>query len=129
MTPSPTPQAGNEQSSRSWQPRVVNEEPSLPPPKPKGPEPVRSHDLLPPPTTEVTIFTLGLRGGGLAASSASSSGAFPHFGLVPVQVVLRQCPKDIFEDFSTDGSNMNDEFTCAGIWDSLASMSHDVQGL
>ena len=28
---------------------------------------------------------------------------------------FRQCPKEIFEDFGIDGSNINDEFTTAGI--------------
>ena len=42
----------------------------------------------------------GLRSGGHGASSASSSGAMLQFGLAPVPLGLRQCTKDIFEDFT-----------------------------
>ena len=43
---------------------------TLPLPKPEGPEPVCSHDLLTPPATQPTNRSPGLRSGGLAASSA-----------------------------------------------------------
>ena len=105
-----TRRAHNEQSSHSWQPRAVHEEPPLPPPKPEGPEPVCSCNLPSLPTTEVTSPPLGFAAAALV----------PQFGPVPLPVVLRHCPTDIFEDFSTDGSNMDDELTYAGIGEQTA---------
>ena len=79
-----TAQARNEMSSHSWQPQIVSEEPTLSLPKPQGPEPVRSNDLSPPPSSEVTNHPPGLRGGFLVASPASSSGAMLRFGPMPI---------------------------------------------
>ena len=94
--------------------------PSLPHPKPECREPVRSSDLPLSPTAEKTIHPPGLRSGGLAAPSASSSVAMPQLGPVPVPAISRQCAMDIFEDFSTDGSNRNDEIADAGLWEQTA---------
>ena len=73
--------------------------------------------------------TPGSRGKSGAAPSASSSGAFPQFGPTPRQFLLRQCPADMFEDVSIDGSNIDDAFTDGGIWDqaSVRRPTHDCQ--
>ena len=100
----------------SWQAQTDNEEPSHPPLRLEGPCPVRCFDFpLPPARKSGTLF--GLRCGGGAASSAWPSGAFPQFGPPPNQLQLRQCPADICEDFSNDGTNINDWFTDGRIWD------------
>ena len=53
-------------------------------------------------------------------SSARLHECWRLFGRVPAPWALRRCTKDKTEDASTDGTNINDEFTCDGIWDHAA---------
>ena len=88
-----------------------------------GPRPARCFEPLPPLAEEAAQLPPELRCGGGAAFFASSSGAFPQFGPVPIPLQLRQCPADIFEYLSIDGTSINDGFTDGGMCDQ-ASVRH-----
>ena len=91
-----TPRAHQEQ----WKPQYVNQEPTLPLPKPEGPEPVYPRDLSP-----VAVWPHPLR-----------SGSMRQCGLALVPLVCVDVQRTLFVDCSV-GVNVNEGFTYAGIWE------------